>query len=430
MHVFFRGKPAFKKSAALFLSLLCSVTFLMIPALTAAAEGEKYYGDVDLDGQVTATDARLILRRSVDLETFSEESESLADYDGNGSVSADDARLTLRASVGLEELKIQPPPDPPAPTKEELRAAWLQSFPDSVSYEDIDDNIRWIAEDIGVRSWWNSTQNNAGDSIYERLVYYGFTRGVCCKKLDFYRDGMLGRNILAVIPTKVQNPDILLVMAHYDTSRGTGGALDNTSGTVTLLQIAKRFLFMQDDYGVELRFLFTAGEEQGFYGANAYVNSLSGSEKARHKIVFNMDMEGKPNDRYSPKYNYYITVSTEPAPNSYYTSAAYANVGSRAVDEAKAALGNLGEAGYYSPVRAGVTDMIPFRRAGMPAITLSWRCIDYSRSHGSDYGLASPPYIDTSTDIVYYLDIDSVYNTARLVAASLARLVLPYTDLA
>ena len=64
-------------------------------------------GDVDGDGNVTAADARLALRRAVELETYPEGSaEYLAcDVDHDGKVTAGDARVILRAAVGLEELK-------------------------------------------------------------------------------------------------------------------------------------------------------------------------------------------------------------------------------------------------------------------------------------------------------------------------------------
>ena len=64
-------------------------------------------GDIDGDGKITASDARLALRRSVDLEKYAKGSrEFLAcDVDQNGTVTAADARAILRAAVGLEELK-------------------------------------------------------------------------------------------------------------------------------------------------------------------------------------------------------------------------------------------------------------------------------------------------------------------------------------
>lgn len=71
-----------------------------------AGEPAVLRGDADLDGEVTAMDARLALRRSVDLETFQPGSAPFAacDLDGDGAVTALEARLILRASVDLETL--------------------------------------------------------------------------------------------------------------------------------------------------------------------------------------------------------------------------------------------------------------------------------------------------------------------------------------
>ena len=61
-------------------------------------------GDADLDGKITATDARAILRHSAGLEALSGTALFAADRDGNGAIGAGDARLTLRAAVGLEPI--------------------------------------------------------------------------------------------------------------------------------------------------------------------------------------------------------------------------------------------------------------------------------------------------------------------------------------
>ncbi len=60
-------------------------------------------GDVDADGSITAGDARLALRCSVELEELSEDAVKRADMDSDGRVTASDARYILRMSVGLEE---------------------------------------------------------------------------------------------------------------------------------------------------------------------------------------------------------------------------------------------------------------------------------------------------------------------------------------
>lgn len=57
-------------------------------------------GDVDGDGKVTASDARLILRTAVGLEEISLET---GDIDGDGKITSADAREALRIATGQEE---------------------------------------------------------------------------------------------------------------------------------------------------------------------------------------------------------------------------------------------------------------------------------------------------------------------------------------
>lgn len=71
---------------------------------------DAYYalGDVDLDGTVSSSDARLALRASVHLTDLDEALLQLADADGDKTVSPSDARLILRASVKLQSLPTRP----------------------------------------------------------------------------------------------------------------------------------------------------------------------------------------------------------------------------------------------------------------------------------------------------------------------------------
>lgn len=72
---------------------------------TVKEDGGVMLGDVDKDTKITASDARLALRRAVDLETYPEGSyEFIAcDVDKDGKVTANDARSILRAAVDLED---------------------------------------------------------------------------------------------------------------------------------------------------------------------------------------------------------------------------------------------------------------------------------------------------------------------------------------
>ncbi|MBR0536978.1 MAG: leucine-rich repeat protein, partial [Clostridia bacterium] len=77
-------------------------------------------GDVNADGDIGADDARLALRRSVDLEDYPEGSAAFlaCDVNRDGSVGADDARLILRASVDLEDPSKWIAAGTPAPSTE------------------------------------------------------------------------------------------------------------------------------------------------------------------------------------------------------------------------------------------------------------------------------------------------------------------------
>lgn len=62
------------------------------------------YGDVDGDGDITSSDARLVLRAAVGLERFDSDQAKKADVMGTGAISSGNARIILRVSVGLDSL--------------------------------------------------------------------------------------------------------------------------------------------------------------------------------------------------------------------------------------------------------------------------------------------------------------------------------------
>lgn len=62
-------------------------------------------GDVDADGKISASDARLCLRAAAALETLTEPQRAAADVDNSADVSASDARKVLRTAAGLDVLE-------------------------------------------------------------------------------------------------------------------------------------------------------------------------------------------------------------------------------------------------------------------------------------------------------------------------------------
>ena len=71
---------------------------------TTTAEAEKYLnGDVDNDGKVSASDARLTLRAGAGLEKLSPPAAEAADVNGDGRITAKDARSILRYAARLSD---------------------------------------------------------------------------------------------------------------------------------------------------------------------------------------------------------------------------------------------------------------------------------------------------------------------------------------
>lgn len=94
----------------------------------------------------------------------------------------------------------------------------------------------------------------------------------------------VGRNILAF--KQGQTPDILALVAHYDTAKTTfQGAMDNGSGVGVLLELARVFAGSQTHRS--LLFILSDGEEWGMLGARDIATSYP--EQNRIMAVLSLD---------------------------------------------------------------------------------------------------------------------------------------------
>ena len=82
--------------------VLLLVSVLVLVCITPVSATLR--GDIDGTLGVSASDARLVLRAAVGLDTLNEAQSTAADVDGEPGISASDARLILRAAVGLQDL--------------------------------------------------------------------------------------------------------------------------------------------------------------------------------------------------------------------------------------------------------------------------------------------------------------------------------------
>ena len=75
------------------------------PETEAFVFDESKMGDVDSDGKVTSSDARILLRVAVKLETLPDDIRIYGDFDRNGEITSDDARTALRIAVKLDSVQ-------------------------------------------------------------------------------------------------------------------------------------------------------------------------------------------------------------------------------------------------------------------------------------------------------------------------------------
>ena len=100
-------------------------------------------------------------------------------------------------------------------------------------------------------------------------------------------------NLIATKYSKNFTDKTLYFTAHYDTIENTNGIIDNSSGVISVLQIAKHF--MNVDLNFNVKFIFFSAEEYYRQGSRYYLNNLSSEERQNAIGCINIDMIGEKN---------------------------------------------------------------------------------------------------------------------------------------
>ena len=95
------------RSKKLFVAFLFSTIIITLFLVFADAKSQAVIGDINGDDKITASDARLALRFSANLENPTEQQKKAADVNNDGKVNAIDARMILRVSAGLDKFDIK-----------------------------------------------------------------------------------------------------------------------------------------------------------------------------------------------------------------------------------------------------------------------------------------------------------------------------------
>lgn len=215
------------------------------------------------------------------------------------------------------------------------------------------EHLQYLAVDLGSRPAGSDGEKQAAAYIQNEFESLGYD--VSIQEFNRGRSGD-SQNVIAVKkPQGVDNPEIVYLMAHYDSVAVGPGANDNGSGTSGLLEFARIFKDIQTDK--EIRFLAVGAEEVGLVGSRYYVDQLSQDEIDRSIANFNMDMIGTI---WEPATQLFVNV-VDGNPNTVW-------------EYAKAASDKLGlEDDKIRLYQRGASDHVPFFDVGIPAANFIWR---------------------------------------------------------
>ena len=107
-------------------------------------------------------------------------------------------------------------------------------------------------------------------------------------EVDTVRRQVTGRNLIARQANSTQ-PKVI-IGGHYDSVAGSPGANDNASGTVVVLELARRLVGTPQAEGVW--FVAFDGEEDGLHGSRAFVDRATPQFLSHLSGMINFDMVG------------------------------------------------------------------------------------------------------------------------------------------
>ncbi|MEC8577675.1 MAG: M28 family metallopeptidase, partial [Candidatus Thermoplasmatota archaeon] len=90
-----------------------------------------------------------------------------------------------------------------------------------------------------------------------------------------------------------KSSEVVIVGGHHDTVYHGQGAVDDTSGTASVMEIARQLSEVVNETGTPertLRFCTWGGEEEGLYGSKAYVQAFQNSLRDNLRLYLNLDM--------------------------------------------------------------------------------------------------------------------------------------------
>ncbi len=170
----------------------------------------------------------------------------------------------------------------------------IQEILDKINITLVQEFMEYLVFEIGNRYTGTEGCEKAATYLYQQFEDMGLQTS--------YQDwGSWGNRLLSgyfqsqnVIGTHLgtdpESDELLIFNAHYDTVKGTVGAVDDGSGTVGVLAAA--YVLSQYEFKRTIQFVAFSGEEQGTLGSFAYARALY-EQHTPVLVEFNADMIGK-----------------------------------------------------------------------------------------------------------------------------------------
>jgi hypothetical protein len=132
---------------------------------------------------------------------------------------------------------------------------------------------------------------DAGE-IFESLIFNGTQNAVVELLIDVTND----QQRTVYVPCgeiEGKTSEVIIAGGHHDTVYHGQGAIDDTSGSASVLEMARQISSIVNQTGKPdrtIRFCTWGGEEEGLYGSRAYVEKFKSDLKQDLRLYINLDM--------------------------------------------------------------------------------------------------------------------------------------------
>ena len=191
-------------------------------------------------------------------------------------------------------------------------------------------------------------------------------------------EDLLSRNVIAVVPSAISTDRTVIIGAHYDTVISTQGASDNGSGVAAVLAMAEHI--RGHSYPFDVRVILFGAEEDGLHGSNHYVDNLSLDELDNIVAMLNFDAFGSGTSLMLMGDNHLALEARRLALQRYGMEMDTFN------EDLWAAYGGAG-------------DHAPFRKAGIPVLSLISDETGHINSPADELHRINPELLGRATEI-------------------------------